>query len=497
MMEEEEGGEGANPYRVYLQCYTTRNSKAEDAGGMNKYSGEEVVLHVAGNASGDVAVAYEPPAGGTLDQNKNWKKLLCIEQRIVHIEAVTTSTSTTILVVVGERGRLALIDATGNFDIREQSLQCSSDISCAACFGFFNNGTVLNCLVFSVLPAGECYLCELDGRKEVKPLSVFPKGSERLTRIVRISFCEEESKVSFSRADGGVTSVCCEALLKEAAVRGEVKGISGIEKKLLQNVSDKDLNELALELASWENAQREVGNILDACIEEASKTMQFLLKHMHHKNLQGRIELVEENLAEVSLRDKSQEDLKVVSWKWPLNLPESEYRLRRHFGITTQKTKVAAVDGTGRSFVCQQMADKFLIYVNLVLIPGPLLDQMKNEPLLSVLLQGPKNLLLLDVVHLDSLEQKSSRQAPVPPQYDNPSRDSETDKTKPIQYLHKEVNTVVEALGIIRERKIALESENDVDFGEAGVADGHFIPALYKLQNKLGELWFAARRLIH
>ncbi len=201
--------------------------------------------------------------------------------------------------------------------------------------------------------------------------------------------------------------------------------------------------------------------------EDASREMHFLLKHCHYGHVRASVERCEDggdSEFEVCLRDAAREGRKLVSWRWPLSLPEPEYRLRRQMGATLQKTKVGDLgDGARRVFACLQIGNHFFVYAQLA--------------------RG--SLLLLDTVSLSSLDEGAKGRDfygktnwPVPRSYANPEQQG-----RDLEQLHQETSDVVAAFARLRTELIAYPDKKMRETLEQ----------LHKLQWKLGKLWHAVR----
>jgi len=207
---------------------------------------------------------------------------------------------------------------------------------------------------------------------------------------------------------------------------------------------------------------------------DTSKELHFLLKHCHYGHVRASVERCEEgndSEFEVCLRDGAKCGRKLVSWRWPLSLPEREYRLRRQLGATMQKTTVGNLDGVRRLFACLRIGNHFFVYVRL----------------------AKGSLLLLDTVPLSGGEGMGGPLAakgdlynrtnwPVPKSYSSNSKNSaEPD----FEQLHEEVTGVVAAFSLLRQELAAG--------GDRNAAED--LLRLQALQKKLGELWCAVREV--
>ncbi|QDZ22584.1 hypothetical protein HOP50_08g51280 [Chloropicon primus] len=248
-----------------------------------------------------------------------------------------------------------------------------------------------------------------------------------------------------------------------------------------EDPSSCSYSETVTRIEEQKAARKEDGRVVWECLTEANKSICFLLRHCHEGAYKGRASrsVEERNEVNVDLIDQGT-GAKIVSWRWPLDSPDA-----RQLGLCTQKTRTVEVEGTERTFVCHRIGGKCFVYVDLCLVPVPLVRQLEARDLVGEI--RTSNLVLLDVVHLDCHGGTA-----VPAEYDAATKpehgtSAAGERRQLLEALNEQVRAVVGAIQALRERCGSNHG------GKKG--GGNFAEAR-KLQNRLGQLWHQARRLL-
>ena len=456
---------------------------------------------VGGTASGAVVVR-----GGPVDDMTPFS-LVNIGEPVVFVDLIDFGGEDTEgLLAVGERGTVAVVrleEGTGLPVVDEARLGAahgaSTITSCALCIDRGEGqGGGPPCLVYAS-EDGSCFACAVQRgatRLHPRPLTI-------ADQVMMVEACDRTGVAFLFRANGEILRARPIDFLSRDS-RGDPLG------------GEESPENLALRLEHVMDGQARLGKVVEKCVEEANKTLTLFLDHHHHRHLRGSVACPEDNVLEVSLIDtrdlKTSNIKRIVSWRWPTGLSQAS-RTKARSGICTHKTRTVQMNGTPRTFVCQQVGDRFFIYALLRLVPECLASEALSlgEGRLAGCegaIGGKPAMVLVDMASADSLASKTEttgrdlrgvngarwggdgrsskkRKVVFPLRVQDPRGGTGGDRKETVEGLHCEACALARQFGEVRECFIGgSEEEQETRYNKT------------MLQKRLGELWHKTRQLI-